>query len=104
MVLSLPFPGEQGYRLYTTGDFYFYIWKANQGPAHNNPPLPLLTLLLHDWAESHTLTHKQRQMLHTSPHFRAPSPYLRLCDIQYVSDIKTQPYADEMKGTISQTQ
>lgn len=68
MVLSLPFPGEQGYRLDTTGDFYFYIWKANQGPAHNNPPLPLsLSLSSSSMTElnhTHTLTLTHKHSRH----------------------------------------
>lgn len=104
MVLSLPFPGEQGYRLYTTGDFYFYIWKAKRGPANNNPPLPVLSspsrFLLWLCRIAHANTNAAASA-HTSALFRAPHPYLRLYDIQYVWDIKTHIYADEMETTIA---
>lgn len=99
MVLSLPFLGEQGSRLYSTRDFSFSIKKANQVPVHNSPPLLSLSSSMTE--PNHTTP---QQTPHTSAHFSTPCPYLRLCDIQYASNIKTWTYADEMKGTISQTQ
>lgn len=111
-----PVPGGTGLPSLHHWGFLFLHLKSKPGPGSQQSsavclfslgrslslPPPWLSWITHSNTQKqnrHTHTHT-----HTSAHFRAAPPYLCLCDIQYVSDIKTQTHADEMEGTISQTQ
>lgn len=105
-----PVPGGTGLPSLHHWGFLFLHLKSKPGLGSQQSstpslsPLSLSPSLLHDWAESHTHTNSTHTHRRASPHFRAPPPYLCPCDIQYVSDIKTWTYADEMMGTTLQTQ